>query len=45
MDKGKTENYKTVYSKIIQIGEYKVRVTFNILDGIERISDAWIEIE
>lgn len=43
MTKGKEEPYKTVYKKVLEIGGEIVEVTYTIIDGVVRISDAWVK--
>lgn len=39
---GKQEPYNNVWKKTLEIGDEVVSVTFNIIDGVVRLSDAWV---
>ncbi|MBS5935319.1 MAG: hypothetical protein KIC94_20905 [Clostridiales bacterium] len=42
MDKGKEEPYGSALQKILKYGQEIVVVTYKYVDGILRLSDAWV---
>ena len=43
MTKGGDEAYKSVASKVYSYRGHRIQVTYRIVDGVARISDAWVK--